>query len=294
MHPSTKAILVALLASGCGSRLELFGPADASTTVAESSVDAAPGDAATVDEGSQLPPYSDAGVSVLPYQVLAADYSVSLDRVVLVGTDGSLHLVDPHTLDDEAISMPGARLVSVAPDGLHAAVGLATPADAGLLEGSNVAAYVDLSTRAIVKTFATPLFEIDEMVLSRTGFLYAFSSYQWFTGPPPKQQTFTAIDVATGQTSGSTTYMAPWGRVTSDGSALFAQVGVVASDGTRESFFGRFHVQGAQLTESTKSGSGACIPFWFGRGEKALYDGCGNVSRRARSPSPAPCPIRRS
>jgi hypothetical protein len=142
LRVASTVVVVATAMGACGGR-ESMAPSDASAADVV--------DAAVVDATAEAPADVDAATTnVLPYLVLAAGYSVALDRAVLEGSDGNLHLVDPHTMDDQTIVLgdPFAEgpTLSVAPDGVHAAVAMWSGFPPAIL-------YVDLKARTVVSTF---------------------------------------------------------------------------------------------------------------------------------------------
>ncbi len=122
---SLVTLVTALALLACGGRLASSDSFSAAPDAAPGTPDGAPppteSDAGAPDS-SEPPP--DSGISLLPYQVVAAAYSRGIDRLVLLTEDNTMHLVDPHTLDDVAVTLPpgNALAVGVSPDGLVAAV----------------------------------------------------------------------------------------------------------------------------------------------------------------------------
>lgn len=110
----------------------------------------------------------------LGHSVVDAEYSRPLDRLVVVGTGPNrLYLVDPVAETEASVDLPMTPTsVSVAPDGLHAAVG-----HAGFVS------YVRLSPDplALEKVLATTA-DVSDVVLAGNGFVYAFPRIdQWET-----------------------------------------------------------------------------------------------------------------
>lgn len=84
---------------------------------------------------------------MLPFRPLAAEYTKSLDRVVMIGTaPDRLYILDPVTRQHQFVSLPLLpTALSVSPDGLHAAVG-----------HDKYISYIDLTTGVIEKTLPFP------------------------------------------------------------------------------------------------------------------------------------------
>lgn len=116
----------------------------------------------------------------LAYKIVDAEYSKSLDKVVFVtALPNELHIYDPTTKADQIVALPTAPLsVSVAPDGLHAAVG-----EDGWIS------YIDLQTAAVVKTLSV-ITDVHDIVLAGNGYVYAFPQRAW--------SDIYSIEVATG------------------------------------------------------------------------------------------------
>jgi hypothetical protein len=97
----------------------------ATLVVTTNGIDSAPSSAAVIavdplpDDGPQLP------YALLDYAIVDAEYSRSLDRLVVVSeSPDRLHVHDPVTGDQSIVELPSAPTsVSVSPDGTTAAVG---------------------------------------------------------------------------------------------------------------------------------------------------------------------------
>lgn len=108
----------------------------------------------------------DSNVQLLGIKLVDAEYSRSLDRIVIVSDSPSNRLVilDPATGTGRGVPLPAyPQCVSVAPDGLHAAVG----------HEIGTISYIDLQTATVVKTLSVTTYLYD-LVLAGNGFMYAF------------------------------------------------------------------------------------------------------------------------
>lgn len=106
----------------------------------------------------------------LNHRVLDAEYSASLEKIVTVSSaPARLHIYDPLTASDISVDLPlDPKSVSVAPDGLHAAVG-----------HDGWVSYVNLHTGQLLKTISVSA-NAGDIVLAGDGFVYAFPSEdQW-------------------------------------------------------------------------------------------------------------------
>lgn len=145
-------VCLGLTALDCGGSTRAQ-PADASTDLGLQSDgdawtfdsgDGGPTDAATDAGKPELSLPFDGGI-VLPYAVVAADYSRALDRLAIVGNDQVLHVVDPHSHAEQTIAATGGVHVAVSPDGHHAAVAQ---------ESLGQLSYYDLSTASLIDTYS--------------------------------------------------------------------------------------------------------------------------------------------
>ena len=121
------------------------------------------------------------GVRVLDHRVVDAEFSASAGLLLTVSADPArLNVYDVETGDSWSVALPKAPCcVSVRPDGRYAVVAH----DAML-------SYVDLSTRQLVRTYATTSDAID-VVLPMNGYAYVFpKTDQWVS--------IHAVNLATG------------------------------------------------------------------------------------------------
>jgi len=199
-------------------------------------------------------------VHPLPFHVVtpknvngtAADYSLALDRLVLVSDDdNAVHLLDGRTLADRAIALPQApEYVSISPDGLHAAVC-----------HQHAVSYVDLSAGRVVGTYPTePTYPTPwSLAVGNDGYIYGASGQALF-----------AIDTGTGAlispllTGGLA--QVDGVRLGPDGTVLWA----CTDQGMQ-----RIAVHGSQATLAPSSGHGTTCSslFWRSRYGARLYDG---------------------
>jgi hypothetical protein len=114
---------------------------------------------------------SDKKINGLNFTVIDAEYSKSLDKIVMVSSvpGNQLHIYDPVTDLDTTVTLNlTPTSVSVSPDGLFAAVG-----------HNAWISYVDLSTATLVKTLPVSA-DVFDIVLAGNGYVYAFPRIdQW-------------------------------------------------------------------------------------------------------------------
>lgn len=144
----------------------------------------------------------------LPFKVIDAEYSKPLDRIIMVsGTPSNqLHIYDPVANVDQTVDLSALpQCVSVSPDGLYAAVG-----------HSGTISYVDLVSKAMVKTLAVGGGDVADIVLAGNGYVYAL------------QNPFIGVDISTGTVT-------PWNngagikaRLHPSGTVLYTTAGYAA------------------------------------------------------------------
>jgi chitinase len=116
------------------------------------------------DQASQVPAATpQVPGALLSYQVIDAEYSLALDRIVMISDDpAQLHVYDPSTGSDATVDLSRSpSSVSVAPDGSFAAVG-----------HDRRISYVDLKSARLVKTLNVATDACD-VVLAGNGWVYA-------------------------------------------------------------------------------------------------------------------------
>jgi hypothetical protein len=100
----------------------------------------------------------------LGYSVVGAGYSKSLDKVItIVSNPKELHILDPISASDQVVPLPKPPVfLSISPDGLSAAVGLA-----------GWVSIVNLSTATITSTVQV-FTDVHTLVLGGNGYFYAY------------------------------------------------------------------------------------------------------------------------
>ena len=160
-----------------------------------------------------------APVTIKPfdYNIIDAEYSKSLDKIITVSADPHrLHVYDPESEAsiDTVLSL-APTCVSVGPDGLHAAVG-----------HNEWVSYVNLSTASVEKTLSVSTDVID-IVLAGNGYAYAFPrTDQW--------EKIRCIMLETGSETlqtGNSIYAGTKAKLHPSGNAIYgAQNGISPSD----------------------------------------------------------------
>lgn len=117
------------------------------------------------------PPSSFAAVDQLhtfTYQIVDAEYSKTLDRLVMVDGAGKVHIFNPNNKNDVVLTLlrPGTD-VSISPNGLWAAIG----------QDAKVT-LIDLSAASITEVFSVPAI-VTDLVLTDNGFVYALGHTTW-------------------------------------------------------------------------------------------------------------------
>ncbi len=137
----------------------------------------------------------------LGFNVVDSDYSVALNRIIAVASSpNELHIYDPAAQTDAVVSLNLApTCVSVAPDGLHAAVG-----------HDGYVSYVDLQARTLLRVFPVQS-PVGAVLLAGNGYIYVPSSL--LSGMLSIQIATGAITIAnTGGASGSSARLEPNGK----------------------------------------------------------------------------------
>ncbi|OJT25650.1 hypothetical protein BO221_07260 [Archangium sp. Cb G35] len=204
----------------------------------------------------------------LPHQVLDAEYSQTLDRLVMVSDNpNALYVYDPVTRTETAVALPKAPTsVSVGPDGLFAAVG-----------HDALVSYVDLSTPTLLKTLPLSIAVFD-LVLAGNGYAYAFP------GKAPWEQAgrIHCIQLSTGVvtlSSGDRLSSDTQARLHTRGTSIYAGRGILK----------KYDISQGTARVSDASGSStdhpACGDLWFSEDGSRIFTGCGNTFRASNAPS---------
>jgi uncharacterized protein (TIGR03437 family) len=112
----------------------------------------------------------------LSFNVVDSDYSTALDRIVAAAASpNELHIYDPAGQTDTVVSLSlTPTCVSVAPDGLHAAVG-----------HDGYVSYIDLHAGSVLHMFPVPT-PVGHVLLAGNGYIYVLAggifSFQIATG----------------------------------------------------------------------------------------------------------------
>jgi hypothetical protein len=202
-------------------------------------------------------------IVLLNYKVSDAEYSKALDRLIVVSASptNQLHILDPLTGADTAVSLPLApSSVSVSPDGLFAAVG-----------HNAWVTYVNLSTASLVKTFAVST-DVVDIVLAGNGYVYAFPRVnQW--------ETIRCVNVATETetlSTGMQIYAGTLAKLHPNGTSIYG-----ADNGLSPSDIEKYDISGgtaSYLYDSPYHGDYAmCGDLWIAEDGMRIFTRCGNV-----------------
>ncbi len=153
----------------------------------------------------------------LNFQVIDAEYSNQLDRMVMVAANpDTLHILDPVSGSDVSVALPlPPTSISIGPGGQFAAVG-----------HDGYFSYIDLTQGQLLSTYAVSTKVLD-IVLAGNGYVYAFPQQdQW--------EHIRCIELATGNETlhtGNSVYAGTLARLHPDGSAIYgANNGLSPSD----------------------------------------------------------------
>lgn len=206
-----------------------------------------------------------ADVDSLGFRVIDAEYSKSLDRIIMVSSQPSnqLHIYDPVAKADTTVNLNLVPTsVSVSPDGLYAAVG-----------HNAWVSYVNLSTATLVNTFPTTADVID-IVLAGNGYVYAFPRIdQW--------ERIRSINLTTGVETlhtGGFIRAGTRAKLHPDGIAIYG-----ADNGLSPSDIEKYSITGgtaAYLYDSPYHGTyPMCGDLWMSEDGLRIFTKCGNVFR---------------
>ncbi len=199
----------------------------------------------------------------LPYDIVDADYSTSLDRVVLATSAPSeLVIVTPKTLETTSVALPLLpSSVSVAPDGRSAA-----------LAHNGFVSIVDLTTATLTKTISTTTVAGD-IVLAANGFAYLFPESDQWVG-------IHSIDIAAGVDLGDDSswgiYAGTLAKLHPSGQAMYGiTVGLSPTD--IETYDISAGVVGA-ISDSPYHGDYAmCGDLFLDKDGSRIFTGCGTA-----------------
>ncbi len=208
--------------------------------------------------------------SKIAFDVVDAEYSASLDAVVVISSNPiALHVLDPVTLTDHSVALPKLPVaVSVSPDGMQAAV-----ASDGFLS------VVDLSGPTLVKTIATTCDAFD-VVLAGNGFAYVFpKTDQWVD--------IHSVDIAQGMEEGPSqgveVYAQTHAKLHPNGKTMYGSTAQLSPSDLEEYDAS----QGvARVTVGVGAGPDfgqheACGEVWMSLDGERVFSACGNVFHAA-------------
>jgi len=144
----------------------------------------------------------------LPFKVIDAEYSKSLNKIIMVsGTPSNqLHIYDSIGNVDQTIDLSALpSCVSVSPDGLYAAVG-----------HDGTISYVDLISKVVLKTLIVTSGNIFDIILAGNGYIYAV-----------KDQ-FIGVEISTGTVTASAVPAGGRVRLHPSGMAIYSTIGYAA------------------------------------------------------------------
>jgi hypothetical protein len=206
-----------------------------------------------------------AELSPLPFRVVDAEYSESLDRIVMVSASPSqLHIYDGATRTETAtVDLPTTpSSVSVGPDGHYAAVG-----------HNAWISYVNLSTAKLEKTLPISI-DVLDVVLAGNGYAYGFPRRdQWAR--------VAALNLQTGAEAphtGMSIYAGTLGKLHPGGKAIYG-----ANNGLSPSDIEKYDISAgpvSYLYDSPYHGDYAmCGNLWMSKDGLRIFTRCGNVFR---------------
>ncbi|MFZ1388107.1 MAG: PKD domain-containing protein [Thiolinea sp.] len=201
-------------------------------------------------------------INALSYQVIDADYSKVLDKLVMISsTPNQLHIYDAVAHTEQTVTLPLAPTsVSIAPDGLYAAVG-----------HDAYVSYIDLKNAKLVKNLSVATKVLD-IVLAANGYIYAFpNSSQWGA--------IYSINIASGVVTNTHATAIHGGTVAKlhpNGLSMYGANNNVSPDDIE-----RYDIQAgtaSKLYDSPYHGDYTmCGNLWLAEDGKRIFTACGNV-----------------
>jgi chitinase len=203
-------------------------------------------------------------IAVLPHDVVDAEYSAALDRIVIVSSSptNALYLLDPAQETEQAVALNKAPLaVSVSPDGKSAVVGH----DALLSQ-------VDLTTATRVKELAVSVAAAD--VVLGTGYAYAFppASAQWTT--------ITTVNLSTGAqtpSTGNSIYGGTRAKLHPLGTAVYGATNGYSPDNLEDYAINAKGVANFGWQSPYWGEHPFCGDLWLSQDGAHIFTRCGNV-----------------
>jgi hypothetical protein len=221
---------------------------------------------ATGAAGASNPGLGACSVAKLGFDVLDAEYSTTLDAIVLVSDNPSaLHVLNPVTLTDRAVPLPARpAAVSVSLDGTQAAVA-----------HDALVSLVDLKGATLVKAIATTCDAFD-IVLAGNGFAYVFpNTNQWVS--------IHSVDLTQGiersVTPGNDVYEKTHAKLHPNGHTMYGSTAQLSPSDLEE-------YDSSQGIAKVLVGVGggpdfgqhqACGEIWMSLDGARVFSGCGNV-----------------
>lgn len=204
-------------------------------------------------------------VHPLDFRVLDAEYSKTLDTIIVVSTTptNAVHVYDPRSKTDISIDLPlTPTCVSVSLDGLYAAIG-----------HDGWISYVNLTTFSVEKVISVSC-DVLDIVLAGNGYVYAFPRRdQW--------ERIRCININTEMESlhsGNYIYAGTLAKLHPNGKAIYG-----ADNGLSPSDIEKYSIENGTaqyLYDSPYHGNYAmCGDLWISEDGFRIFTRCGNVFR---------------
>jgi hypothetical protein len=204
-------------------------------------------------------------LTMLSFSVVDAEYSKALDRIVIAAKDpNSIQVYDPAGKSSVVIALPKPpSSISLAPDGLRAAVG-----------HDGAISLVDLASLTVVKTMhvATDVYDV---VFGANGFAYALPAQnQW-----AKMYWVNLTSNESGESQYPMLYAGSVGKLHPGGAAIY-----VATRGLSPSDLERYDLEPNGVPKRAYDAPyhgdyPVCGDLWFSDDGALIYTACGKVFR---------------
>ncbi len=200
-----------------------------------------------------------AQTSSIAFRPIAAEYSASLDRIIMVSANpNQLHIYEPAGPADTTVNLPKPPLsLVVSPDGLHAAVG-----------HDALISYVNLSGATVENTLPVPL--VAQSITMSADWIYVMPTYVGNS---------VSVNIATGAvTPNNNVFYGSGGRLNTAVNAIYG-----TRDGLSPNDIEKYNISTGPITAQTDSiyhgDYPVCGPVFFSPDGGRIYDGCSTVFR---------------
>lgn len=209
------------------------------------------------------PPEPSNVVVSLPFRIVDAEYSASLNAIIAVSDANALQIYQPAT----------RALTSVALDAIPTCVGVSRDGKFAAVGHSGSISYVDLVKGVVVKKLAVST-DVLDIVLPGNGYVYAF----------PRRDQWQAVRIVNVDTNvetltSSTIYAGSLARLHPTQPWIFS-----TDNGLSPSSIEKFDISKATAPVVGTSWASGCINVWFADDGTRMYTACGTIMSSTADP----------